>query len=103
MKTGNKTLLRISASALSLVSASAFAQEAAEETVDTNEIIVTAQKRAENLQDVPIAVSAFSQDSLEERGLNGGADLQIAIPNVTFGATGFGRYNFQIRGIGAQI
>ncbi len=48
-------------------------------------------------------MSAFSQDSLEERGLNGGADLQIAIPNVTFGATGFGRFNFQIRGIGAQI
>jgi outer membrane receptor protein involved in Fe transport len=103
MKTGSKTLLQISASALSLISVSAFAQEAAEETVDTNEIIVTAQKRAENLQDVPIAVSAFSQDSLEERGLNGGADLQLAIPNVTFGATGFGRYNFQIRGIGAQI
>jgi outer membrane receptor protein involved in Fe transport len=103
MKTGCKTLLRISASALSLVSASAFAQEATEETVDTNEIIVTAQKRVENLQDVPIAVSAFSQDSLEKRGLNGGADLQLAIPNVTFGATGFGRFNFQIRGIGAQI
>jgi outer membrane receptor protein involved in Fe transport len=67
------------------------------------EIIVTAQKKSENLQDVPIAVSAFSQDSLEKRGLNGGADLQIAIPNVSYGGTGFGRYNFQIRGIGAQI
>ena len=74
-----------------------------DENTDANEIIVTAQKKAENLQDVPIAVSAFSQDTLEKRGLNGGADLQNAIPNVTFGATGFGRYNFQIRGIGAQI
>jgi outer membrane receptor protein involved in Fe transport len=104
MKKGTKTILRISASVLSLASAPAFAQVAA--TTDEysgDEIIVTAQKKSENLQDVPIAVSAFSQDSLEERGLNGGADLQIAIPNVTFGATGFGRYNFQIRGIGAQI
>jgi len=67
------------------------------------EVIVTAQKKSENLQDVPIAVSAFSQDNLEERGLNGGADLRNAIPNVSFGATGFGRYNFQIRGIGAQL
>jgi outer membrane receptor protein involved in Fe transport len=70
---------------------------------ELEEVIVTAQKRSENIQDVPIAVSAFSQDSLEKRGLLGGADLQNAIPNVTFGATGFGRYNFQIRGIGSQI
>lgn len=84
------------------VTTSANAQEAQSEPV-AGEIIVTAQKRAENLQDVPIAVSAFSAESLSERGLNGGADLQIAVPNVSFGTTGFGRYNFQIRGIGAQI
>jgi outer membrane receptor protein involved in Fe transport len=98
-----KKVLMISVSLLSVVAAPAFAQEVPVDAVDPNEIIVTAQKKAENLQDVPIAVSAFSQDSLEERGLNGGNDLQLAIPNVTFGATGFGRYNFQIRGIGAQI
>ncbi len=67
------------------------------------EIIVTAQKRAENLQSVPIAVSAFSQDMLEDQGLLGGADLKQSIPNVNFGSTGFGKFNFQIRGIGAQI
>jgi outer membrane receptor protein involved in Fe transport len=98
-----KKVLMISVSLLSVVAAPAFAQEVPADAVDPNEIIVTAQKKAENLQDVPIAVSAFSQESLEERGLNGGNDLQLAIPNVTFGATGFGRYNFQIRGIGAQI
>jgi outer membrane receptor protein involved in Fe transport len=104
MKREFKTILLMSVSLLSVTAAPASAQEAAgDEVTDTNEIIVTAQKKSENLQDVPIAVSAFSQDSLEKRGLNGGADLQIAIPNVTFGATGFGRYNFQIRGIGAQI
>ena len=105
MKNVMKIALLVSASAITMTAAPAFAQDAAgaEETTDFNEIIVTAQKKAENLQDVPIAVSAFSQDTLQKRGLNGGADLQNAIPNVTFGATGFGRYNFQIRGIGAQI
>lgn len=67
------------------------------------EIIVTAQKREESLQDVPIAVSAFSQDSIESQGLLGGPDLKLAVPNVSFGETGFGRYNFQIRGIGGLI
>ncbi|WP_242127221.1 TonB-dependent receptor [Sphingobium sp. Sx8-8] len=67
------------------------------------EIIVTAQKRAENLQNVPIAVSAFSQEMLQKQGLVGGADLKQSIPNVSFGSTGFGKFNFQIRGIGAQI
>lgn len=67
------------------------------------DIVVTAQKRAENLQDVPIAVSAFSQEALQSRGLVGGNDLKQAIPNVSFSNTGFGRYNFQIRGIGAQV
>ena len=104
MKRGFKEVLLISASILPVCAVPAWAQEApAAEQSDPNEIVVTAQKRVENLQDVPIAVSAFSQDTLEKKGLNGGADLQIAIPNVTFGATGFGRYNFQIRGIGAQI
>lgn len=100
-------ILLLTTSALSLISTPALAQQVAAEQTSRDdgpvEIIVTAQKRAENLQDVPIAVSAFSTDTLQKRGLNGGADLQIAVPNVNFGTSGFGRYNFQIRGIGAQI
>ncbi|MDT0507020.1 TonB-dependent receptor [Novosphingobium sp. MMS21-SN21R] len=100
---GFKNILLVTAAILPITATSAFGQNADNETSDINEIVVTAQKKSENLQDVPIAVSAFSSDSLEKRGLNGGADLQNAIPNVSFGGTGFGRYNFQIRGIGAQI
>ncbi|HKX79453.1 MAG TPA: TonB-dependent receptor, partial [Novosphingobium sp.] len=102
MKAPSRAALLISTSLFCITTMPALAQEAQTEP-QVGEIIVTAQKRAENLQDVPIAVSAFSSDSLQERGLNGGADLQIAVPNVSFGTTGFGRYNFQIRGIGAQI
>jgi outer membrane receptor protein involved in Fe transport len=103
MRTNFKYLLLGTVSMMSVTAAPAFAQEAAADEVDPNEIVVTAQKKAENLQDVPIAVSAFSQDSLEGRGLNGGSDLVLAIPNVSFSSVALGKYNFQIRGIGAQI
>jgi iron complex outermembrane recepter protein len=66
------------------------------------EIIVTGQKKAERLQDVPIAISAFSMDQLDAQKIEGGFDLLKAIPNVTFSKTNFSGYNFQIRGIGTQ-
>ena len=65
-------------------------------------LIVTAQKREEAIQDVPIAISAFSQKDLEAQKIEGGFDLLKAIPNVTFTKTNFTSYNFQIRGIGTQ-
>lgn len=66
------------------------------------EVIVTGQKREERLQDVPIAISAFSMDSLDAQKIEGGFDLLKAVPNVTFSKTNFTGYNFQIRGIGTQ-
>jgi outer membrane receptor protein involved in Fe transport len=73
----------------------------AQETTALEEIIVTAQKRAENIQDVPIAVSAFSGAALEEQRLDGAYDLQNAVPNLVFsGGTG-STPNFNIRGIGS--
>ena len=65
-------------------------------------LIVTAQKREENIQDVPIAISAFSQKALEEQKIEGGFDLLKAIPNVTFSKNNFTSYNFSIRGIGTK-
>jgi iron complex outermembrane recepter protein len=66
------------------------------------EIIVTGQKRAERMQDVPIAISAFTMEDLDKQKIEGGFDLLKAIPNVTFSKTNFTGYNFQIRGIGTQ-
>jgi iron complex outermembrane receptor protein len=48
------------------------------------EIVVTAQKRAENLQDTPIAISAFSGGQLRERGVVDVGDLGRLTPNATF-------------------
>ena len=47
------------------------------------EILVTAQKRAENVQDVPIAVSAFTSEALQERAVGSVAQLSSLAPNVT--------------------
>jgi iron complex outermembrane receptor protein len=70
--------------------------------VDLDAVIVTAQKREENIQDVPIAMSAFTQEELTTRQVAGGADLMTQIPNVTFTKTNFTGYSIQIRGIGTQ-
>ncbi len=66
------------------------------------EIIVTGQKKEERIQDVPIAISAFSMEDLDNQKIEGGFDLLKNIPNVTFSKTNFSGYNFQIRGIGTQ-
>jgi iron complex outermembrane recepter protein len=65
-------------------------------------LIVTAQKREENIQDVPIAMSAFTQEALERSQIAGGPDLMTQVPNMTFTKTNFSGYSIQIRGIGTQ-
>jgi outer membrane receptor protein involved in Fe transport len=65
-------------------------------------LIVTAQKREEDIQDVPIAMSAFSQEQLERSQVAGGPDLMTQVPNMTFTKTNFTGYSIQIRGIGTQ-
>ncbi len=65
-------------------------------------IVVTAQKKQENIQQVPIAVTALSQAQLTERQIAAGPDLIKEVPNLTFSKTNFSGYNIQIRGIGTQ-
>lgn len=71
---------------------------AAEDTGDT--IIVTAQRQAQSLQEVPIAVSAFSAEALEKQQIENASDLQLTLPNVTFTKGNFTGSSFTIRGIG---
>ena len=63
------------------------------------EIIVTARKREENLQDVPLTVSAFTDSALEERGITSLQDIADFTPGFDF-AQAFGRNDFRpvIRG-----
>ena len=92
--------------AMSLVLTSpVWAQEPtpqAQESSIVDELIVTAQKREESMQDVPIAVSAFSQNAMKAQGIDGARDLVQSVPNVSFQRRNT-RTNFQIRGIGSQL
>ena len=61
----------------------AFAQTAAEDAGNTlAEVVVTAQKRSENIQDVPIAITAFSESALREKGIVDLHGLSGLVPNV---------------------
>ena len=93
-------LLASSALVLSLIATDVLAQDRG--TV-VQELVVTAQRREEALQDVPIAVSAFDQGALERSRIEGGPNLVTAVPNVNFSKGNFTGYNFQIRGIGSKL
>ena len=80
----------------------AAAQEEAPPARSANEIVVTAQKRVEKVQDVPIAISAFSGEDLNAQKVEGGFDLMKAVPNLTFSKNNFSGYNISIRGIGTK-
>jgi len=66
------------------------------------EVIVTAQKRAESLQDTPIAISVFDRDSLEQKQAFGVADVGEYTPNATMTPSLGSSYNIRmdIRGLG---
>ncbi|MCW6535969.1 TonB-dependent receptor domain-containing protein [Sphingomonas lycopersici] len=66
------------------------------------DVIVTAQKVREKVQDVPIAISVFTAKVLNDQKIEGGSELLRGTPNVSFSKTNFASYNFQIRGIGTQ-
>ncbi|SBV32270.1 TonB-dependent receptor [uncultured Sphingopyxis sp.] len=81
---------------------SAAADPAPDSDYRGNEIIVTAQKRVESAQKVPIAITALSQKNLEEQKIESGADIMRAVPNLTFSKSNFTSYNISIRGIGTK-
>ncbi len=64
----------------------ALAQDApaAEEEAAGNDIIVTARKRVESVQDVPIAIGVLSEEAIERKGIDGPADVANQTPGLTF-------------------
>jgi len=96
--------------AIAVAPASAFAQVVATATPGTaetqgnaglQEIIVTAQKRAENLQDVPIAVTAISGDDLTARGISDVQAFARLVPNMAF-SNNYGETRITLRGLSFQ-
>jgi len=101
-------LLRTTVSA-AVVGACAFglagaasAQDAAQDGPQTiDDIIVTAQKREQNLQDVPIVVTSLSAETLQDAGVRDIKDLQILTPGMTVTSTSSeASTTARIRGVG---
>ena len=69
-------------------------------TTQNGDIIVTAQRVSQRLQDVPIAISAFTAQNLEKQQIVNPLSLQQSLPNITFTKTNFTTSSFTIRGIG---
>ncbi len=84
------------------VAAIAQAQAPQAQSVQLEEIVVTAQKRAENLQDTPIAISAITGDSIEKLNIDDIGAIAAANPSLVYSEAG-GEAQLYIRGIGSNI
>lgn len=91
-----KSALMVS-SALMASAVPALAQQ-----VEMEEIIVTAQSRAQSVQDTPISVTAVSGDKLQDVSIAKAEELQQLVPNFTMTETGIST-NIFIRGLGSGI
>lgn len=72
----------VSFALVSALTGIAQAQTAAQEVATLEEVVVTAQKREQKLQDVPIAITAFNAEQLQERGISSVASLNALAPNL---------------------
>ena len=87
---------------LSLLTIPSFSYSAEEESSIFDEVVVTARKREESAQSVPIPISALDGDRLESRNITEIADVTKLTPNLNFSAQGINSTvtNVFLRGIG---
>ncbi|PEQ14259.1 hypothetical protein B2G71_01235 [Novosphingobium sp. PC22D] len=98
-----RVLLSTTGALAALCAPSVWAQETSADVSATagqfDEILVTARRRTESVQDVPVAVSALSASDLEARGIHTEADLQTAIPGlIVRSGNNNNQLNYVIRG-----
>lgn len=100
-----KALLLGSACAMSLIAAASpalgqtAASEGASEATAVGEVIVTATRRSERLQDVPLSITAYTQETLEAKGIVGYEGLAQETPGVVLNRASANFNNFTARGI----
>ncbi len=89
------------ATVLAVTAPAALAQDtdADSESVYLEEIIVTAQRRAERITDVPISITAFGQEEADRRGVTGIADVARITPNLSLANFGNTISRVSIRGV----
>ncbi|MDN3638961.1 TonB-dependent receptor [Simiduia curdlanivorans] len=87
---------------LPLAISAVIASAATAQDLVLEEVVVTAQKRVERLQDVPISVNAVSGAKMEEAGITNLEGMTAYVPNLTMNQTGIGTI-IAIRGISSGI
>jgi iron complex outermembrane receptor protein len=98
----SKTISRTVSAVTPLVAAIALALPASAQDFALEEVVVTAQKRAQSLMDVPLSVSAVSGAKMQEAGIMDLADLTAYVPNFQKSDASIGSF-LVIRGIGSGI
>ncbi|WP_199902569.1 TonB-dependent receptor [Azospirillum sp. B4] len=78
------------------------AQAPGTEPASLDEIVVTAQRRAEKLQDVPVTVTAFSAEEIEEARIRQIDDVASRTPGLSFDAFPASQPRISVRGIGSS-
>lgn len=73
---------------------------AADETTQLDEVVVTAEKRSERAQDVPMSITAVTAEQLDKQGVVSVADLTKIVPGFTYQPSDYGTPIYTIRGIG---
>jgi outer membrane receptor protein involved in Fe transport len=110
--TGYRRLLLAGGAVLGLISGHAGAQTAAPAVAngaapEMEEVVVTATRRAENIERVPITVTAYSQAQMDEQGIKQIDDLARLTPDIQFvhtsGSAGNNVSNISIRGIYSDV
>lgn len=94
-----QTILAASISAVIAAHAHAAETPAPSDSKVLQEVIVTAQKRSQNIQEVPIAISAIGEEQLASRHISDISDIALVSPGVSFIPSGPGQGQFVIRGI----
>lgn len=80
----------------------ALAQEVQQDTT-LAEVVVTANRRSESIQDVPISIVAMDQASMDVKGVRDIADIARLTPGVNFQQSSYGSTNISIRGISSRV
>lgn len=99
-------ILALAAAAPGMVRAQDTAEDAGTapeaEASDSNDIVVTAQRRAENINDVGVTIQAFSGDTLKSAGISDASGLAQVTPAFNFARSSANTPIYTIRGIGFQ-
>jgi outer membrane receptor protein involved in Fe transport len=90
---------KINQAVLTAIAAMSANTAVSQESRAIEEIVVTATKRAVPLQDVPIAIQALTEDSMDDLGIDNFEDYLIQMPGITAGGSGPGQNTIYIRGV----